>query len=448
MKEPGAMKRPKAWRTACLFCACLALAACAVKTPEKPDGGIADLRHFPQDLRIYAERAGRDASLLDAASQAAHWQRYRRLLFGPWEAKKASVTRQEAFAELKSPGYAENLLPRSAKAHNALLRTANQATYPNRLLRGVTVRATALRAAPTMLPRFNNPLDAGEGYPFDTWQYATLPLGMPVLMTHASADGAWMFVETALLPGWVAARDLAEADAAFRERYRQLPLGAVLRDKTSLSVAGKVAAGADIGTLLPLVGTGAGSGNRVLVPLRDAWGKAQIVIADVEAGAVRIAPLPLTPGTLSAVGNEFLGQTYGWGGLYGHRDCSSMLRDVFTPFGVWLPRNSSAQARSWEFAPLPSLPAGEKEAHILRRARPFATLLWLPGHIALYLGEYEGRAAIFHDIWGIRTFADGREGRYVLGRTLISGLQPGLELPDAQPGQDLLTRMKGMTILR
>ena len=30
--------------------------------------------------------------------------------------------------------------------------------------------------------------------------------------------------------------------------------------------------------------------------------------------------------------------------MYQERDCSSTLRDLFTPFGLWLPRNSGQQA--------------------------------------------------------------------------------------------------------
>lgn len=431
------------WRMICLLCACLALAACCAWNPGKMGGDVADLQNFPQDLRIYANKAGADSPLLDAVSQAAHWEQCKRLHFSPWQAQKVSIGKENAFSALNDGGYAGNLLPRSAADWDALKQNSNQSAYPGRPVHGITVRATALRAAPTAMPRFNNPLAPGEGYPFDMWQYATLPLGMPLLMTHTAADGAWIFVESALAAGWVAEQDLAEVDAAFMEQYRKPPLCAVLRDGVKLSVSGKIMALVGIGTLLPRM-----ENSLVLIPVRDAWGRVQAVSAEAEAGTVQNAPLPLLPENLAAIGNELMGQAYGWGGLYGNRDCSAMLRDVFIPFGIWLPRNSSAQAQAWAFASLRSVPIDKKEEYILRHARPFATLLWLPGHIALYIGEYGGRAALFHDFWAIRTEVGGREGRYILGRTLISGVRPGIELPDMPPGSDLLTRIQGMTVLQ
>ena len=32
------------------------------------------------------------------------------------------------------------------------------------------------------------------------------------------------------------------------------------------------------------------------------------------------------------------------GGLYNNRDCSSMIKDLYSPFGIWFPRNSKSQA--------------------------------------------------------------------------------------------------------
>ena len=45
-------------------------------------------------------------------------------------------------------------------------------------------------------------------------------------------------------------------------------------------------------------------------------------------------------------------QPYGYGGLYDNRDCSAMTRDLFAPFGLYLPRNSSEQARGGKVVPL------------------------------------------------------------------------------------------------
>jgi hypothetical protein len=67
----------------------------------------------------------------------------------------------------------------------------------------------------------------------------------------------------------------------------------------------------------------------------------------------------------------------------------------------------------------------------------------------LYLGEYEGRAALLHTLWGVRTRTlAGREGRWLVGKTVITGLAPGME----QDGfflsiSALLERVESMNIL-
>ena len=40
-----------------------------------------------------------------------------------------------------------------------------------------------------------------------------------------------------------------------------------------------------------------------------------------------------------------MGVKYGWGGIDGGRDCSSTIKDLLTPFGIWLPRDSKDQYR-------------------------------------------------------------------------------------------------------
>jgi cell wall-associated NlpC family hydrolase len=64
--------------------------------------------------------------------------------------------------------------------------------------------------------------------------------------------------------------------------------------------------------------------------------------------------------------NELIGEAYGWGGLYQNRDCSAMVRDMFSPFGIWLPRHSEDQAREGgEFIDLTTFSPEEKEKVIL-----------------------------------------------------------------------------------
>ena len=149
---------------------------------------------------------------------------------------------------------------------------------------------------------------------------------------------------------------------------------------------------------------------------------------------------------LSNIADKLAGKPYGWGGLYGNRDCSAMIKDLFTPFGIWLPRHSSAQAKHiGTFIDLKNVDSSTKESIIKNSAIPYLTLIWYPGHIMLYIGDHKGEPIIFHNIWGIRTKDKLR--RKVIGESVITTLNPGKSISKANKKQSILNKIQGMTYL-
>ena len=444
------------------------LAACGGgKAPQPFDtdadhlSDVRDARAFPQNLSVFAAQIGEDRPLIGPASQAERNQRFDRLFFSPWESKRASIKASDAFAGMdqysrlrvrsKNPkGYAENLRLWDSVRWDTLVTNTRRDRFPSRLDKGVTVRQVSVRELPTERPWYGHPFHPGQGFPFDTFQMSLLPPGMPVLITHTSRDGAWIYVETALFGGWLPVDSVALVDAQAMALYQTGSYAAILRDDVPLcDRTGTFLTMARVGTVLPIVGQ-SGSSLDVLVPARDpVTGRAVFSTARLASNVAARKPLPLTAGRLAAIGNQFMGQPYGWGGMFGNRDCSSMLRDLFVPFGIWLPRNSAAQSRSWQTVSLEGLSPAAKIDKILTQGKPFATLLWLPGHITLYVGQQRGEPAIFHSVWGLRTQGDGKvSGRFILGRTMITSTQPGQELNRIKDGSLLIDRMARMTILR
>jgi hypothetical protein len=292
-----------------------------------------------------------------------------------------------------------------------------------------------------------SPRPFGQDNPFDMFQYSSLFLGTPLYASHVSADGLWLFVESPIASGWVPADDVAPADAAFMARYRTERLAAILRDELPLATETGIIGRTHVGAVYPLHKEHA-HGVTVLAPIRDARGQAAIVTAKFSPEQAGVKPLPLNPTALARVGNQMMGQPYGWGGLYAWRDCSSTTRDLFAPFGIWLPRNSTAQSRSGSFIPLGDMDDADKERLIKASGVPFMTLLWMRGHIMLYLGQYRNENVVFHNIWGLRVVAEGDDdARHVLGRAVVSGLRLGRELPGLKDGTTLLERLSGMVTL-
>ncbi|TLM68161.1 MAG: hydrolase Nlp/P60 [Deltaproteobacteria bacterium] len=425
------------------------LAGCAVRP-----AGIADLSGYPQDATHYLRPGDADLPLLPSGDQARRDLDYNARFFAPWHQARASLPADEAFygvaAYGRRQGYAENLQPVEPHRWQQLLAALRQESYPSQARPAITVRNTACRVFPTARPFFLDPARAGEGFPFDYFQNSALWAGTPLLVTHESQDGAWVFAETGFVAGWLPVQDLAWAEADFRATYRTGRYAALLRDDVTLrDETGEFLALAHLGAIFPVTAQSE-AGVQVLVPVRDANGAAVARTAWLTADAAAIKPLPLQPARIAALANRMLGQPYGWGGLFENRDCSATIRDLFTPFGIWLPRNSADQAKSGgTFVDLAGVEPAGKRARLLREGVPFYTLLWLKGHIGLYLGvdPLSGEPMLLHNLWGVRT-ADwrGREGRALVGRLAITTLKPGEERPDVETGR-FFGNILGMTLL-
>jgi len=420
-----------------LLIACLALlAACGGKQVPLRDGSmpgwmgtLEDLRRFPQNLDVYAKAAGTDKQLMSPTEQAAQVARFKRILFGPWEMTRTSIHKRDvAILFHKARGFKHDDVRWTQAEWDAMSANADLRSYPSRAQAAITLRNTNLRELPTSEARFSEPTPDPKSNPFDYFQYSLLPVGTPVLIAHTTLDGRWCYVECPVAGGWVATDDLAPATSDFRARYRDSAFAALVRDKVALPVpSGPVTA--NIGALLPMAGGSADATVQVLVPVRGADGMADTVPVALAATDAVPWPLRMTPGNVAMVGNCMIGQSYGWGGMFGDRDCSALTRELFTPFGIWLPRNSSGQARTGVVNMLEGMTASEKEEQILSHGVPFLSLVGMRGHIMLYVGKYNGRPAIFHNAWGVRTIEGGdNDARFVIGRAVVTSITPGNEL--------------------
>lgn len=456
----------------------LAVSACAPASRPAPPRPVAtplpdearDLTGLPQDLLPYLDPRTLDAPIIPQATQAQAHERFRQQHFSPWGRTAASYSRQEALwglAHLKrNKHYGENLRLLGPKFRADMEWLAQAETYPNAALPAIATANTALRVVPTSRPGFLKPTDPGEGYPFDYWQNSGVWAGTPMLVTQVSRDGAWALVETRFAGGWVRMGDIALVDQAFMDRWASLPLLAVTTERTPIaglpegegdtvgmaaSEPGTFLFHGRIGTVLPLSGEDEG-GYTALAPVRGADGRA--LIASVRLGRDQAAPMPLapTPRNFALLVGQMLGQPYGWGGYLDNRDCSALMLDIYAPFGIFLPRNSRQQSRAGDQLPLAGLAPEEKERTLLDKGVPLMTLIHKPGHIMLYIGRGTGpnvgRAMMLHAIWGLKTLdEEGRAGRFVVGRTAITTLEPGAEIPAVARAGTLLPTFDTFTFV-
>lgn len=410
---------------------------------------LRDLEWLSQDLTAYIPTDRQQVRLLPVARQKQLAIDFLRRFLAPWQPAWTGRSQEELFGNrdwlLENSLYGGNgrLLPMSLRRQWLALCAVD--SFPNADDPAITLRATDLRGLPTRQPAFYDFSLPGEGYPFDYLQYSAIAAATPVRIRQRSADGCWLLVETDAMFGWLPSTDVAVIGAQVEKQVRSSDWCVMIKDHVPLTGPhGAVLAIAGLGSIWAQAEPG-----KVWAAVRGDDGRARLCAVSFPAAAAGTFPLPLTPATMAETGNRLLGDPYDWGGQIGARDCSSTLRDLFACFGIYLPRNSEAQARAGQALDLRSVATGERSREILKWARPWLTLAYMPGHIMLYVGEFEGQPVFLHTLWGLKT-ADrgGREGRYPVGRTVLTGLFPGDELERIKRPEGLLgERLEKLVLL-
>lgn len=286
---------------------------------------------------------------------------------------------------------------------------------------GLTVRRTEMRAFPTPLRAFKE----ADDYEFDRFIETTLYPLEPLAILHESRDGRWFFAQARNYRAWIQARDVAlggngEIFSTLDRKEFLVVTGAAVRTGFDPLEPGVSELQLDMGARVPLArrdeipGEISGRhpmGNHVVrLPTRDAHGNLVWKLglipwnADVHAGY-----LPYTRRNILAQAFKFLGQRYGWGGMFNARDCSSFLLDVYRTVGIHLPRNAGEQGKLslGRFHAFPEgLPLSER-IRTMERIPP-VTPVYMDGHAMLYLNKAGDDFFILHDFIGLRTRERGR----------------------------------------
>ncbi len=333
--------------------------------------------------------------------------------------------------------------------YKSIRTNANEEAFGLIFAPAITVKNALLRNIPSDLPIFGDPSEPGEGEPFDYAANSAVGVGYPMLLSHYSRDGAWAFVRNDGVWGWIRSDAIKRISPQQADIYANSKFITILREGAAIyDVNGAELFRARTGTILPYdfsgerdlggtLGVRSGFGGEILTQF---GGKRYFVSAE----DARLWPAPLDEQNSKIVAASLLGQKYGWGGYKFLRDCSLLTKDFLANFGLWLPRNSKAQSGRGERFSLAGMNADEKLELIGKNGVAYKTLLYMPGHVMLYVGQVDGEPAVLHDIWGLRTI-DG--GRAVIGRTAITSLTIGSDRADIAEDRLLISRISAMSVL-
>lgn len=302
---------------------------------------------------------------------------------------------------------------------------------------GMVVQRGSMRSYPTNTQMYKDPRDID----LDRLQETGVFPGQQVALLQESADGEWWFAVNYHYAAWlpkaaVAVGNRAEIETWLQSDKRLVVTGAQVETNYNPEEPRTSRQLLDMGVSLPLLsprdsgfsvhGQNPHASYIVRFPVRDEAGKLEFEPALIARGRdVRVGTLPYRPSLVLRQAFKFLGERYGWGHDYNGRDCTGFVGEVYKAFGILMPRNSGQQGHSG-FAPTRFFAEGDREARLKALGElNVGDLIYIPGHVMLYIGSLDGEPYVIHDVTGLSYFdGDG---------TLYSGILSGVSVTPLKP---------------
>ncbi len=407
------------------------------KIDRMPKNKVADMKRIPQDPAYYADQI----KPFPKNKQRSLDKQFNKKYFKPWTINKLDIQKKDFGWEIrfvtKKRIYRAKGSVIPASVYKKWISNANYKSTDTKKYKAITIRRTNVKALPTSSAFYRDPKRTGEGFPFDYNQNSALHINIPLHVSHFSKDKKWAFVRASYSFGWVKVSDIALVNKNFMKTFKNGSYAMVIKDNLRLYNDSKDVSIVKVGSLFPIA-----DDNRYLIASRDSKGRAHIEKVKVtNTDLIAKKPLPFTAKNVGTLAKEFYGEPYGWGGSYECRDCSATTRDFLGAFGIFLRRNSSKQAQDGKKINIRGLSKNTKKKKIIKDAEPFRSLLHVPGHIVLYLGEYKGEPVIMHTYWGIRK---NDKTKLITARTIITTTEPGKERADIRENSKLINTLSSI----
>jgi len=406
--------------------------ACSVKEPTITQPKTDDLTEL-------SKKANDDFINQDKATKD-YFDKY----FKPWEQSKVSYPRLEAMwgeSYKYKQVYLENHKLASKEWFNKQIENSNFDEYNVLPKKAITLRNTNVRVLPTNSPMFYDPTKPGEGFPFDYNQNSLIKLNTPIIVSHLSKDRAWAYMESGTVGGWVEINNIAFVDDNFIKEFKTSNYYVSVKEKFPIYEP-IFREYVKVATIFPK------KDDKFIIAKKDDNQKAIISYINLNPDEVETMPIAYNSQNRIKILNQLLDEPYGWGGLLNNRDCSSFTQDFFATFGKYLHRNSKSQISNGKYLDMSQMDLKEKKDFIKKNGVPFSTLVYLKGHIMLYVGIKDNEPLVVHNIWSVRLKdSSGNKYRNIIGKATITTLEPGKELKDFDEDNNILRKVLGIVIL-
>ncbi len=261
---------------------------------------------------------------------------------------------------------------------------------------GFIIRRTPLKTFPC-----NDEAFTSISSVYDRFLESTLYPFEPVVVLHESRDNRWFFIKMYNYEGWVSRDDVAITSIEILKLYDEnsnfvvvsVPKTYTLYTTTEL----------DMGCLFPLVKEHEDY-YTVLCPKKSHDDRLYFSFGYIRKEDASIGYLQYTQKNVLKQASKFLDEPYGWGGMNGYRDCSALMMDIYRSMGIKLKRNTDQQELMNPYN-ISVKNMNKKDKENILKEQPAGSLLFIDGHVMLYLGLIENRPYILHDVTGY--YSDG-----------------------------------------
>jgi hypothetical protein len=369
---------------------------------------------------------------------------YLKKYFKPWEQSRVTYPLEEAtwgFSYKNKTVYLENHIQASQDWFEKQIENSNFDSYNTLLKKAITLKNSDVRVFPTSSPMFYDPLKAGEGFPFDYNQNSAIKINTPIFLSHYSKDRAWAYMQSSTVGGWIKVSDIVFVDEEFIDNFKTDNYAVAIKEKFPI-YDNSFREYVKLATIFPKFE------DKYIIAKKDYQNNAIITYISLSSLNVQSMPIKFNSTNRIKIAQALLDEPYGWGGLLNNRDCSSFTQDFFVPFGKFISRNSKAQTKNGKYYDISAFTKKEKKEYIKQNAVPFSTLVYLKGHIMLYVGIKNNEPLVMHNMWSVRLKNNqGQKYRHIVGKASITTLEPGKNLKDFDEENNVLEKILGIVIL-
>lgn len=311
----------------------------------------------------------------------------------------------------------------------------------------MTVKYSDIRILPTDDKIFSDI----NNFDIDKLQEESLDLGVPLAVICQTKNKKWSYVVAPLEEGWIKTENLAYTNKKIITKWIDTKKIAVITStKADIFLDEPMKNYFEyvrMGSKFPIVKKIGKTKICVNIPTTDTQGNLVFKKAYIPRENINIGFLQFSQRNILTQAFKHLNSPYGWGGYNGEQDCSSYLGQIFNCFGIVLPETSFQKIKCGtlltEFTnnQLPS----QKEEFIITNATAGLSLIYLPGHITLYVGNEKNKPYVIHAIWGISAYDQNNQKTITyINKVIVSDLDIGNDVT----GNSLLDRIIKINLLR